>query len=419
MPSVSRRREDWATAMNELEKRSFYSFLGLYLVSSFLLISLVGYWYYISQKQTLESKVHYQLEHVIDKEASRIISAQMEGTAYQFLPLMEEIEVTLLNKRGIRISGTQLNHMQDHPFCQEMRMQQCAKVDETLEQYPLGYFNQNGYSVLISDAAKGHMGVERIIASTRMLSTAIAVLQREVWQAVLLVMLIVGVIAWLLARLFMKPVRERVAQIEGFINDVTHELNTPITSLSMATEQALKAGVCSPKSLNNISISTKQLYDIYRSLTYLNFAPTKEPAEVIEVGEILQKSISYYQPLAQIKRIELETEIEAYRFMIPSQQLSLLFGNLIGNAIKYSPAGSVITLSLVEGVVMIRDQGIGIAPEQQQEIYEKFTRATTQSGGFGIGLSIVRSICDEYGITIELDSAPEQGTTFRLRFKTE
>jgi two-component system OmpR family sensor kinase len=197
---------------------------------------------------------------------------------------------------------------------------------------------------------------------------------------------------------------------------VTHELNTPITSLSMVTEQALKAGECTPKSLNNISISTKQLYDIYRSLTYLNFAPAKEPEEVTQVGELLQKSITYYQPLAQIKRITLASKIETHLYTIPSQQLSLLFGNLIGNAIKYSPAGSVISIALIDGVVEIADQGIGIAPEKQQEIYEKFTRATTQSGGFGIGLSIVRSICDQYGITITLDSVPEQGTTFRLQF---
>jgi two-component system OmpR family sensor kinase len=405
--------------MNELEKRSFYSFSGLYLVSSFLLIALVGYWYYISQRQAFESKTYYKLEHVVDKEASRIISAQMEGTAYQFMPPMEEIDVTLLNKQGIRISGTQLTHMQDHPFCLAMRMKRDTQSTTTLEHYPLGYYNKNGYSILISDAAKGHMGVARIIATTRMLSTSIAALQKEVWQVVLLVMLIVAVIAWLLSKLFMKPVRKRVAQIEDFINDVTHELNTPITSLSMATEQALSTGECSTKNLNNISISTKQLYDIYRSLTYLNFAPAKEPTEVIAVGEVLQKSITYYQPLAQIKRITFETEIGEYRFMISSQQLSLLFGNLIGNAIKYSPAGSVIRLSLIEGAVMIRDQGIGIASEQQQEIYEKFTRATTQSGGFGIGLSIVRSICDQYGIKLTLNSAPEQGTTFRLQFKID
>lgn len=402
--------------MNELEKRSFYSFLGLYLLSSFLLISLVGYWYFISQERALQSKVHAKLEHVIDKEASRIISAQMEGTPYTFYPPMEDIGLTLLDKHGTRISGAHLSKMQDHPFCMAMRLKHDKESNSTLEQYPLGYYDENGYSVLISDATKGHMGVARIVASTKILSESIVALRQNVLWSVFLVMLIVTVIAWMLSGIFMRPVRERRIQIERFINDVTHELNTPITSLSMSAEQALSLGSCSPKCLNHISISTRQLYDIYRSLTYLSFSGVSDQAEVVEVGEVLQKSVTYYQPLSQIKRITLETEIGHGLYTIPSQQLSLLFGNLIGNAIKYSPAGSVIKISLKDGLFIIEDQGIGIAADEQTKIYQRFARATRQSGGFGIGLSIVKSICDQYGIDIALDSEPGRGTTFRLFF---
>ena len=402
--------------MNELEKRSFYSFLGLYLLSSFLLISLVGYWYFISQERALQSKVHAKLEHVIDKEASRIISAQMEGTPYAFYPPMEDIGLTLLDKHGVHISGAHLSRMQDHPFCMVMRMKRDKESNSTLEQYPLGYYDENGYSVLISDAAKGHMGVARIVASTKILSESIVALRQNVLWGVFLVMLIVTVIAWMLSGIFMRPVRERRMQIERFINDVTHELNTPITALSMSAEQALSLGNCSPKCLNHISISTRQLYDIYRSLTYLSFSGVADQAEVVEVGEVLQKSVTYYQPLSQIKRITLETEIGHGLYTIPAQQLSLLFGNLIGNAIKYSPAGSVIKISLHDGLFTIEDQGIGIAADEQTKIYQRFARATRQSGGFGIGLSIVKSICDQYGIDIALDSEPGNGTTFRLFF---
>ena len=405
--------------MNDLEKRSLYSFLGLYIVSSFFLISLVGYWYYVSQKRSMESEVHAKLEHVIDKEASRIISAQMQGETYRFLPPMEDIAVTLLDKHGKRISGTQLNRMSDHPFCMKMRMRHYGESNETLSQFPLGYYNENGYSVLISDAAKGHMGVARIIASTQMLSKSTFVLGQWVGWSVLLVMLAVAVIAWLLSMIFMHPVRERRMQIERFINDVTHELNTPITSLSMSTKQALNTGSCSQKCLNHIAISTRQLYDIYRSLTYLNFEESKEPLEVVEVETALRKSIDYYQPLAQIKRISLEAETKSCLYLIPSQQLSLLFGNLIGNAIKYSPAGSTVKITLKGCQCTIEDQGIGIAPSEQKSIFEKYKRGTTLSGGFGIGLSIVKSICDQYDISVSLESAPGAGTIFRLSFDKE
>ena len=96
--------------------------------------------------------------------------------------------------------------------------------------------------------------------------------------------------------------------------------------------------------------------------------------------------------------------------------MKLLFGNLIGNAIKYSPANSTLKLSIKNGVFCIKDEGIGIEESRQKEIFKKFKRGTEYSGGFGVGLSIVQSICDEYGIEIALESKPQIGTKFQFRF---
>ncbi|RLA58174.1 MAG: sensor histidine kinase, partial [Epsilonproteobacteria bacterium] len=64
----------------------------------------------------------------------------------------------------------------------------------------------------------------------------------------------------------------------------------------------------------------------------------------------------------------------------------------------------------------IIDEGIGIEESKQKEIFEKFKRGTDYSGGFGVGLSIVKSICDEYGIKIDLKSVIKKGTEFKLIF---
>jgi two-component system OmpR family sensor kinase len=184
----------------------------------------------------------------------------------------------------------------------------------------------------------------------------------------------------------------------------------------MATEQALKQGECTPKTLKNISISTRQLYDIYRSLTYLNFSDKEEPDEVIDLHEILQQSIDYYRPLAEVKQIDFSVDLDAMKCSIPQVQATLLFGNLIGNAIKYSSRKSSIEIYLKQRVLTIRDHGIGIEPEKHKEIFEKFKRGTEYSGGFGVGLSIVKSICERYGIEISLRSVPDEGTEFTLRF---
>ena len=381
------------SAMTDLEKRSFYSFLGLYVISSFLFISLVGYWYYAAQKSALENETYYKLEHLADVKAGEIIISQMSGRPLREVYVPKNIELALIDMNNTLVEGT--------------------LVDPSIK-LEKGYFEKDGYTILISDAPREHLNIQYVVVQSNMLTKQVTALKQVVLAVLIIVFLLIAVVAWMLARLFMKPIRERVFQIERFINDITHELNTPITSLTMATDQALKRGECTPKTMNNVSISTKQLYDIYRSLTYLNFNKKEDVSEVLNIDEVLQKSVVYYKPLADIKRIGFDVDLEKTTCVIPESKITLLFGNIIGNAIKYSSPRSRIEISLKNRILSIKDEGIGIDPKKQKEIFEKFKRGTDYSGGFGVGLNIVKSICDEHGIKIELDSELGVGTEFRL-----
>lgn len=381
--------------MNELEKKSFYSFLGLYIVSSFLFLALIGYWYYTAQKNALENEAYYKLQHIADVKSGDIIMAHMQNMKLKEMTVPKDVDLALIDIHGKVIEGKL--HIDD--------------VD-----IRAGYFHVNGYDVFVSAAPREHLDVKYVLVQSRALEDALGVLQTTVISAIAIISFLVAMIAWVLSKLFMKPLRQKVEQVERFINDMTHELNTPITSLSMATNQALKHGECTHKTLNNISISTKQLYDIYSSLAYLSFSSKKEFVEPIDLEEVLTKSVTYYRPLADIKRISFEVSLESAIVSMPESQATLLFGNLIGNAIKYSSPKSSIRVILEDKIFTIKDEGIGIDPQKQKEIFEKFKRGTAYSGGFGVGLSIVKSICEEYGIQIELDSVPDVGTEFRLYF---
>lgn len=381
--------------MNNLEKKSFYSFLGLYIVSSLLFISLIGYWYYTAQKNALENETYYKLQHIADMKAGEIIVAHMQGVALKKSFIPDGIALALIDVNGMVKEG---------------------KLIEPFMSRKAGYFEARGYNIFVSDAPRAHLNIAFVVAQSDSLHDELEVLKATVLKVMFFAAILMAMIAWVLSKLFMKPVRQRVVQIERFINDVTHELNTPITALSMATDQALKQESYTEKTLKNISISTKQLYDIYSSLAYLNFADNKEAGVALNITEVLKKSISYYEPLCESKRIRIKSDLEKVVFAIPETQLQLLFGNLIGNAIKYSPAGSTIIVRLKEGLFSIRDEGIGIEVKTQKEIFKKFKRGTAYSGGFGVGLSIVKSICDEYNIEVEVDSVPGKGTEFRLIF---
>jgi two-component system OmpR family sensor kinase len=382
--------------MTELEKKSFYSFLGLYIVSSILFISLVGYWYYEAQKSSLINKTYHELEHLADMKSGEIIIAHMSMSSLKDVYVPKDIILALVDTNGRVVEGKLIN--------------------PSIAINP-GYFEWHDYNILISDAPREHLNIKYVVIQSKMLFSQLAVLQQSVLKVLVLVFLFIIIVAWLLSKLFMRPVRERVNQIEHFLNDITHELNTPISSLSMATDQALKQGKCTEKTLRNISISTKQLYDIYRSLTYLNFQKKEELSEVLQLDEVLKKSVAYYKPLADIKRITFETDIQETTCVVAESQLTLLIGNIIGNAIKYSSPRSTITITLKNRILSIKDEGIGIEQEKQKEIFEKFKRGTDYSGGFGVGLNIVKSICDEHGIKIELDSTLGEGTEFKLYLK--
>jgi len=100
------------------------------------------------------------------------------------------------------------------------------------------------------------------------------------------------------------------------------------------------------------------------------------------------------------------------------KKATMLFNNLISNAIKYSPPDSSIEIQLKNGQFSIKDQGIGIAKEELEKIFERYRRSTEYAGGFGIGLDIVKSIAKEYSIDLGINSILKQGTEFKLSFKS-
>jgi len=381
--------------MNDLEKKSFYSFLGLYIISSFIFLSGIGYWYYTAQKNALETETYYKLQHIADVKSGEIIIAHMQGLELKKSFVPKEITLAFIDTHGTVVDG---------------------KLIEPLTPIKVGYFKSNGYYMFVSDAPREHLNIAYVVAQTNTLKGEVNTLKQDVLKVLALIAFFVAIVAWMLSKVFMKPVHQRVVQIERFINDVTHELNTPITSLSMATDQALKQGEYTRKTLNNISISTRQLYDIYRSLTYLNFSNKKDISEPLDLKSTLEKSIKYYRPLAEMKRIGFDVDLDKTIFTMPEAQATLLFGNLIGNAIKYSSPKSTITLTLKEKILTIKDEGIGIEKNKQKEIFKRFERGTAYAGGFGVGLSIVKSICDEHNIKLDLVSTVDIGTEFILSF---
>jgi len=371
--------------LNALEKKSFYSFVALYLGSSLLFILLSGYWYYSAQKNALENETYYKLEHIADKLSGSIINAQMKGTTLQ-LPNKKDFEYQLIQK------------------------------GEEAKKYTPGYFEKNGYKVLVSAAPQEHLNIKYVVIRTKSYFTQLHKLQKEVLFVMFFSFIIMVFISFLLSKLFMQPVHERILQIENFIRDVSHELNTPITALKMSASRAIHKGVYDKKILTNISISTKQLESIYRSLTFLNFQQQEQKNEIIDIKTTIEEVVTYYQELTDAKHIRVIMQLEAFKYPMPREKAELLFSNLLSNAVKYSMPETTIKISLKNRHFIIEDEGMGIAHDKLQEIFELYKRNSNLAGGFGIGLNIVKQICDTYALSLKVSSVIAKGTKMEIAF---
>jgi len=222
-----------------------------------------------------------------------------------------------------------------------------------------------------------------------------------------------------LSYMFLKPIKEKMEEIEQFVKDTTHELNTPITALMMSTSRLKSKKVYDERINKNISISTKQLYEIYSSLSFLSFDNKKEQAELLYFDTIVDTSVAYFSELLERKKIEMVVNLEPCPLMISPTKAKMLINNLLSNSIKYSKPNSKITLTLSENSFSIKDEGIGIAQDKLDEIFTRFIRANSYAGGFGVGLNIVESIVHEYKYKINIDSKVDVGTTVTLNFEQE
>jgi len=227
----------------------------------------------------------------------------------------------------------------------------------------------------------------------------------------------IAFIGYLLSRLLLRPVQEKMHHIDKFIKDSAHEINTPVTALLMSVSSLKKKGLKESKLLRDISISLKQISDIYNTLSHLAFDDLKrniDTNEIINLKTIIENSSAFYQEIASVKDIEIVLNTQTTYIKMDTDSAQKLVNNLISNAIKYNYTHKKIYITLQNNNLRVKDEGIGISKDDQNDILKRYKRATNLSGGFGIGLDIVNSICKKYQILLTIESQPKRGSTFMV-----
>ena len=214
-----------------------------------------------------------------------------------------------------------------------------------------------------------------------------------------------------------------------FVANVSHELKTPLTVIGGFAE-TLRDPALSDRDrerfLDLVTANTSRMQRIVDDLLdlsrYESSAWTPKPADV-DLEAVVSDLFTTFRPAAAAKGLSLSVEIDADARTVRFDPTALrqVLSNLIENAIRYTPAGSVTVSARRaddEVVIAVRDTGIGIAPEHLGRIFERFYRAdpsrSRADGGTGLGLAIVRHLVEAHGGRVGAESVPGSGTTIYI-----
>ncbi len=241
-----------------------------------------------------------------------------------------------------------------------------------------------------------------------------------------------GGAGYFLAGRTLKPIREMVEEQKRFIADSSHELRTPLTSLRTEIEVALrntKLNLSDAKKLlvSNLEevLSLQLLSDNLLELAH-NGNPIKKDESIVSLSKIVKASVRKVEKMAAMKKIKIINSTGDQEIRGVEERLIECIVILLDNAIKYSPDKTSIKISSKQTkefvIVTIQDKGIGISKQHLPKIFDRFFRADpsrSKNEGYGLGLSIAKSIMDAHDATIEVESALGKGTTFKLSFRND
>ncbi|MGH8443334.1 MAG: sensor histidine kinase [Nevskiaceae bacterium] len=214
---------------------------------------------------------------------------------------------------------------------------------------------------------------------------------------------------------------EFIERERAFTEDASHELRTPITVINTAAER-LGSDPALPGMLKSvverIARAGRQMEATTRALLFMAREEPAEPAEAAmrpaPLREVIEEVIAEKRSLAPA--VAVMAMLDAPGPEVPRTLAAIVIGNLLDNAVRHAGGGAVEVHQ--DGVrVSVRDRGAGIAPEQLSQVFERHHRSGPRAG-FGLGLHIVRRICERQGWSLELDSAPGQGTAVTVGFST-
>jgi signal transduction histidine kinase len=217
--------------------------------------------------------------------------------------------------------------------------------------------------------------------------------------------------------------------------NIVHELGRPLGAINTATyvlrqgagedpqvRDELLAGI--EKAVLNMEPLLNDLSQLYGQVQ----GTVQLSTQPVNLNEWLQPSLLPWRTVAREKGLAWETDIapDLPQMRIDPDRMNQVLGNLISNAIKYTPQGGTVSVQAEADdqivIIAVCDDGLGIDPAEQERIFEPFYRSQAHRRfpqGLGLGLTIARDLVEAHGGALELDSTPGEGSCFRIKLPVE
>jgi len=219
---------------------------------------------------------------------------------------------------------------------------------------------------------------------------------------------------YILTALIFAPKKQMEDAMTMLTSNIIHELNIPLATIE-ANSKMLQKSLTDEKSLKRLkriddaSMRLKRLYD------ELVYSIKKEMHDIekerFDVKEIVEERVSFFQ---EQNRNPFALDVTSYEIKADKIGFEQMLDNILSNAMKYSRKDSLISLSLNEGTLSIKDQGIGMSTTELLRIHERYFKGDESSQGEGIGLALVKTYCESEDIDIDIQSEKNVGTRVSL-----
>lgn len=210
-----------------------------------------------------------------------------------------------------------------------------------------------------------------------------------------------------------------------FLADLAHEIATPLNAVAGFAVAVMDGKIPAERARGLINSQTTRVSELLDDLTQLRSLDSSQDGEVgqVDLGSLCTETVDGFGAAADMSDITLLARPKSLVATVNPKLLDTVLRNLVSNAIRYTPAGGEVEVGVRSNgsgrtVLYVRDSGIGIAPEHQARVFDRFYRVDQardrETGGTGLGLAIAKRAAESMGGLLEVQSSPGKGSEFRL-----